>query len=73
MKWYVISGENEHTCCDFISVNVLKHTLWLNINGKTFKVLFDNKKGYEYAKRGEITRCTASTKSVSRRIKIVFK
>lgn len=71
--WYVISGQNEYTQCEFVSVNLLKRTMWLKVNGKLFKVEFDTARDHNYAKRGEEIRCNAMTKSISRRIKIVFK
>lgn len=72
-RWYVISGQNEYTQCEFVRVNLLRRSMWLKINSKTFKVEFDTARDHNYAKRGEEIKCTASANSVSRRIKIVFK
>lgn len=72
-SWYVISGQNQYTKAEFISVNLLKLTMWLKIDGKSFKITFDSIGDHNYAKRGEEIKCTASIRKTARRIKIVFK
>jgi len=71
-SWYVIYDGKEYKC-RFISVNVLKLQLYLQLDGKTFKVELLDKKNYEYAKRGNECSVVANTRSQYKACKIVFK
>jgi len=71
-KWYIIHGGQQYAC-GFISVNLMKCWMYLNMGGKTFKVVYKDKKDYEYAKRSNEVSATAQTKSQHKAVKIIFK
>ena len=71
-KWYIIYAGLEWEC-SFVSVNLMRCWMHLSMAGKTFKVVYKDKKDYEYAKRGNEVSATAQTKSQHKAVKIIFK
>lgn len=71
-SWYIIYDRKEHKC-SFVSLNIYKLWMHLNLSGKTFKVTFLDIKEYQEAKRGIETRVNAVTKSQIKPCKLIFK
>ncbi len=71
-QWFVIY-ENKEMPCSFVSVNLLKGWIFLNMNEQTFKIHLSFKKDYYDAKRGIETKAIALTRNIQKPIKIVFK